>query len=124
MSAEAMRSSPAARRPTAVVVGAGASGLFAAAWPLAVGRDAFHPGAAGIPPSTVERLLARYVGRAVATGARNPRAMAALLDVMSPGKPAARLFTPHMLIPMLLGPRQPRLQGPPLAEAERKAVVS
>jgi 2-polyprenyl-6-methoxyphenol hydroxylase-like FAD-dependent oxidoreductase len=95
-----------------------------AAWTLAVGQDAFYPGATDIPPSTVERLLARYVDRAVATGARNPRAMAALLDVMSLEKPAARLFTPDMLIPMLLGPRQPHLQGPPLTEAERKAVMS
>lgn len=124
MSAKAMRSSPTARRPTAVVVGASACGLFASAWAPAAGQDAFCPGATDIPPGTVERLLARYVDRAVATGARDPRAMAAPLDVMSPEKPAARLFTPGMLIPVLLGPRQPHPQGPRLTEAERKAVMS
>lgn len=95
----------------------------AAAWDLAVGQDALYPGAAGTPPTAVERLLARYVDRAVATGARHPRALGALLDVMSLEKPATRLFSPDMLVPMLLGPRKAHLQGPPLTEAERKAAV-
>ncbi|CAL9519711.1 NAD(P)/FAD-dependent oxidoreductase [Streptomyces griseomycini] len=95
----------------------------AAAWNLAVGQDAFYPGAAATPPTAVERFLARYVDRAVATGARNPRALGALLDVMSLEKPAARLFSPDMLFPMLFGPRKAYLPGPPLTEAERKAVV-
>ncbi|MEV5932304.1 FAD-dependent oxidoreductase [Streptomyces sp. NPDC052079] len=95
----------------------------AAAWDLAVGQDALYPGAAGTPPTAVERLLARYVDRAVATGARHPRALGALLDVMSLEKPATRLFSPDMLVPMLLGPRKAYLQGPPLTEAERKAAV-
>ncbi|GGX12952.1 hypothetical protein GCM10010297_38050 [Streptomyces malachitofuscus] len=95
----------------------------AAAWDLAVGQDALYPGAAGTPPTAVERLLARYVDRAVATGARHPRALGALLDVMSLEKPATRLFSPDMLVPMLLGPRKAHLEGPPLTEAERKAAV-
>ncbi|WLW57915.1 FAD-dependent monooxygenase [Streptomyces sp. YU58] len=96
----------------------------AAAWDLAVGQDAFYPGAATTPPTATERLLARYVDHAVATGARNPRALGALLDVMSLEKPATRLFSPDMLIPMLFGPRKPHLQGPPLSESERKTAIS
>ncbi|MBD0420258.1 FAD-dependent monooxygenase [Streptomyces sp. TRM S81-3] len=91
----------------------------AAAWDLAVGQDAFYPGAVQTPPTPLERYLARFVDKAVETGARNPRAMGALLDVMSMEKPATRLFSRDMLIPMLFGPRKPHLQGPPLSEDER-----
>jgi 2-polyprenyl-6-methoxyphenol hydroxylase-like FAD-dependent oxidoreductase len=96
----------------------------AGAWDLAVGQDAFYPGAADTPPTVVERLLARYVDRAVATGARNPRAMGALLDVMSMERPPTRLFSRDMLVPMLFGPKKPHLQGPPISEAERRAARS
>ncbi|MFJ8545414.1 NAD(P)/FAD-dependent oxidoreductase [Streptomyces sp. NPDC093586] len=96
----------------------------AGAWDLAVGQDAFYPGAAGTPPTVVERLLARYVDRAVATGARSPRAMGALLDVMSMERPPTRLFSRDMLVPMLFGPKKPHLQGPPLSGAERRAARS
>ncbi len=94
----------------------------AAAWDLAVGQDARYPGASRTPPTALERFLSGFVDRAVATGARNPRALGALLDVMSLEKPATRLFSPDMLVPMLLGPKKPHLQGPPLTEAERKAA--
>lgn len=94
----------------------------AAAWDLAVGQDAFYPGATDTPPTAMERFLARFVDKAVETGARNPRAMGALLDVMSMEKPATRLFSRDMLIPMLFGPRKPHLQGPPLTEDERKVM--
>ncbi|MFG3250964.1 NAD(P)/FAD-dependent oxidoreductase [Streptomyces sp. NPDC048187] len=95
-----------------------------AAWDLAVGQDALYPGATDIPLTRVERLLARYVDRAVETGATNPRAMGALLDAMSLERPPTRLFSPAMIIPMLFGPKKPQLQGPPLSEAERKAAAS
>jgi 2-polyprenyl-6-methoxyphenol hydroxylase-like FAD-dependent oxidoreductase len=94
----------------------------AAAWDLAVGQDAFYPGATDTPPTALERLLARFVDQAVATGARNPRALGALLDVMSLEKPATRLFSPDMLIPMLLGPKKPHLPRAPLSEQEWKSV--
>ncbi|GAA1428982.1 FAD-dependent monooxygenase [Streptomyces thermospinosisporus] len=96
----------------------------AAAWDLAVGQDAFYPGATDSPPTALERFLARLVDRAVVTGARNPRAMTALLDVMSLEKPPTRFLSRDMLVPMLFGPRKPLLQGPPLAEHERKSAVS
>ncbi|MGX2998874.1 NAD(P)/FAD-dependent oxidoreductase [Streptomyces sp. JNUCC 64] len=96
----------------------------AAAWDLAVGQDAFYPDATDTPPTVLERFLARFVDRAVATGARSPRALGALLDVMSLERPATRLLSPDMLLPMLLGPRKPLLPGPPLAEAERRAALS
>lgn len=95
-----------------------------AAWDLAVGQDALYPGATDTPLTGAERLLARYVDRAVETGAANPRALGALLDVMSLERSPARLFSPDMVVPMLFGPRKPRLQGPPLSEAERKAATS
>ncbi|MFK4110871.1 NAD(P)/FAD-dependent oxidoreductase [Streptomyces sp. NPDC002176] len=95
----------------------------AAAWDLAIGQDIFYPGASDQPPTRVERALAAFVDRAVATGARNPRALAALLDVMSLSRPATRLFSPAMLLPMLFGPGRPFLTGAPLTEGERKAVV-
>ncbi|MFJ6841084.1 NAD(P)/FAD-dependent oxidoreductase [Streptomyces griseoluteus] len=95
----------------------------AAAWDLAIGQDIFYPGATDRPPTRVERALAAFVDRAVATGARNPRALAALLDVMSLSRPATRLFSPGMLLPMLFGPRRPFLTAAPLTEEERKAVV-
>ncbi|WP_108934594.1 NAD(P)/FAD-dependent oxidoreductase [Streptomyces ardesiacus] len=94
----------------------------AAAWDLAVGQDAFYPGASDTPPTAAERFLARFVDRAVETGASNPRALAALLDVMSLEKPATRLFSPDMLRPMLIGPRKPPLDGPPITDAERRAA--
>ncbi|MFJ9670179.1 FAD-dependent monooxygenase [Streptomyces sp. NPDC101221] len=94
----------------------------AGAWDLAVGQDALYPGATDTRPNAVERLLARFVDKAVETGARNPRAMGALLDVMSLERPATRLFSPDMLIPMVVGPRRPHLQGPPLTDAERKSA--
>ncbi|MEV5428249.1 FAD-dependent monooxygenase [Streptomyces sp. NPDC052701] len=96
-----------------------------AAWDLAVGQDVFYPGATETPPTPMERSLARFVDCAVATGARNPRALGALLDVMSMEKPATRLFSlTDMIIPMLFGPKKPRLPGPPLTEAERKTTLS
>ncbi|GLW51845.1 hypothetical protein Stsp02_75050 [Streptomyces sp. NBRC 14336] len=94
-----------------------------AAWDLGVGQDAFYPGATDTPPKATERLLARFVDRAVETGATHPRALGALLDVMGLEKPATRLFSPDMLVPMLFGPRKPRLQGPPLSEAERRTAA-
>ncbi|MGW4044528.1 NAD(P)/FAD-dependent oxidoreductase [Streptomyces sp. NPDC004721] len=96
----------------------------AAAWDLAVGQDAFYPGASATPPTAVERYLAAFVDRAVATGARNPRALGALLDVMSMEKPATRLFSPDMLVPMLLGPKRPFLSKPPLTDDERGAAAN
>ncbi|MFG2787421.1 hypothetical protein [Streptomyces sp. NPDC048419] len=92
-------------------------------WNLAVGQDVFHPGAKTAPPTTVERGLTRFIDRAVATGARNPRALGALLDVMSLSKPAPRLFSPDMLIPLRFGPRGPHLQGPPLTDEERRSTA-
>lgn len=95
----------------------------AAAWDLAVGQDAQYPGASDTRPNSIERLLARFVDKAVETGARNPRAMEVLLDVMSLELPATRLFSPDMLIPMLIGPKKPHLQGPPLTQTERKTAL-
>jgi 2-polyprenyl-6-methoxyphenol hydroxylase-like FAD-dependent oxidoreductase len=95
-----------------------------AAWDLAVGQDALYPGATGTPPNAVEKLLARYVDRCVETGASNPRALGALLDVMSLLAPPTRLFSPDMVVPMLFGPKKKLLPGPPITETERKAALN
>ncbi|MFJ4947632.1 FAD-dependent oxidoreductase [Streptomyces sp. NPDC088760] len=92
------------------------------AWNLAVGQDAYYPGAAPQPPTFVERLVTAYVDKAVAAGSENPRALRGLLDVMSLRTPAARLFAPDMLWNVCFGPRKGPLAGPPLTEAERESA--
>ncbi|MFG2603096.1 NAD(P)/FAD-dependent oxidoreductase [Streptomyces sp. NPDC048514] len=121
---DVLRTKSIAARGTARRLQLAAGRPVAAAWDLAVGQDAFYPGASSTPPTAVERFLARFVDRAVANGAGNPRALGALLDVMSMEKPATRLFSPDMLIPMLFGPRRPHLQGPPISDQERAAASS
>ncbi|MEU0332902.1 FAD-dependent monooxygenase [Streptomyces sp. NPDC006193] len=92
------------------------------AWNLAVGQDAYYPGAAPQPPTAVERLLTAYVDKAVAAGSANPHALRGLLDVMSLKTPPARLFAPDMLWHIAFGPRKPPLPGPPLTPSERQAA--
>ncbi|GGU57345.1 FAD-dependent monooxygenase [Streptomyces daghestanicus] len=121
---EVLRRTPLTAPGTARRLQRSAARPVSAAWDLAVGQDAFYPGATSTPPSTAERLLARYVDRAVATGARNPHALGALLDVMSLERPASRLFSPDMLIPMLFGPRRPFLSAAPLTDRERGSTLS
>ncbi|MGW6954237.1 NAD(P)/FAD-dependent oxidoreductase [Streptomyces chartreusis] len=121
---DVLRTTPLTAPGTARQMQRAAARPVGGAWDLAVGQDAFYPGATDQPPTAVERFLARFVDRAVETGASNPRAMAALLDVMSLEKPATRLFSWDMIRPMLLGPKKPPLQGPPVTEAERTAALS
>ncbi|MFB7503938.1 FAD-dependent oxidoreductase [Streptomyces broussonetiae] len=92
------------------------------AWNLAVGQDAYYPGATSEPPTLVERMLSAYVDKAVAAGSGNPRALQGLLDVMSLKAPASRLFAPDMLWNIATGPRRAPLSGPPLSETERRAA--
>lgn len=117
-----LRNTPLTAPGTARRLQRAAARPVSTAWDLAVGQDAFYPGATSAPPTIAERYLAKFVDQAVATGARNPRALGALLDVMSMEKPPTRLFSPDMLIPMILGPRRPFLPAPPLTEAERAAA--
>ncbi|MET7289954.1 pyridine nucleotide-disulfide oxidoreductase [Streptomyces sp. NPDC005573] len=121
---DTLRSTPLTAPGVARRLQRAATKPVAAAWDLAVGQDALYPGAAGSPPTRLERFLSRFVDRAVATGAANPRALGALLDVMSLERPATRLFSPDMLLPMLFGPRRPHLQGPPLTDEERESATS
>lgn len=95
----------------------------AASWDLAVGQDIFYPGATDTPPTSAEKFLSRFIDRAVNTGARSPRALGALLDVMSLEAPPTRLLSPDMLVPMLFGPKRSFLHGPPLTESERKTAI-
>ncbi|MFD0501006.1 hypothetical protein [Streptomyces rhizosphaericus] len=92
------------------------------AWNLAVGQDVFHPGASDQPPTRLEKSLAAFVDRVVDAGARNPRALRILLDVMSMEKPPARLLMPDMPALVCLGRRKPLLPGPPLTDDELKAA--
>ncbi|MFI9645357.1 FAD-dependent oxidoreductase [Streptomyces sp. NPDC052040] len=93
------------------------------AWSLAVGQDVFYPGAQEQPPTRLERALAAFVDRAVDAGSRNPRALRVLLDVMSMEAPPSRLLMPDMLALVYLGRKKPPLDGVPLTEQERKAVL-
>ncbi|MFE9679323.1 NAD(P)/FAD-dependent oxidoreductase [Streptomyces sp. NPDC006259] len=95
-----------------------------AAWDLAVGQDALYPGASDTPPTPMERMLARYVDRCVETGASNPRALGALLDVMSLLEPPTRLFSLDMVWPMSVGRKLPLLSSVPLTTGERSASSS
>ncbi|MER5790336.1 FAD-dependent monooxygenase [Streptomyces sp. NPDC001980] len=92
------------------------------AWNLAVGQDAYYPGAASEPPTAVERLLTAYVDKAVAAGSENPRALHGLLDVMSLRTPPTRLFAPDMLWNIFFGGRKGPLAAAPLSVAEREAA--
>ncbi|MEU9451687.1 FAD-dependent monooxygenase [Streptomyces sp. NPDC048277] len=92
------------------------------AWNLAVGQDAYYPGAAPQPPTAVERLLTAYVDKAVAAGSENPRALHGLLDVMSLSTPPTRLFAPDMLWNIFFGGRKGPLREAPLSAAERAAA--
>ncbi|MFF1513643.1 FAD-dependent oxidoreductase [Streptomyces sp. NPDC058305] len=92
------------------------------AWDLAVGQDAFYPGATAEAPSRIERLMAAFIDRAVDAGARNPHALRALLDVMSMERAPVRLLAPDMLWRVFLGRKKPLLDGPPLTDGERKSV--
>lgn len=92
------------------------------AWNLAVGQDAYYPGAAPEPPTAVERLLTAYVDKAVAAGSENPRALHGLLDVMSLKTAPTRLFAPDMLWNIFFGGRKGPLGEVPLSAAERAAA--
>ncbi|MGW9025740.1 FAD-dependent oxidoreductase [Streptomyces sp. NPDC055722] len=100
-----------------------ASRPVAHAWDLAVGQDAFYPGATSQPPTRLEKSLAGFIDRAVDAGARNPHALRALLDVMSMEKPPTRLLHPDMLLLVFLGRKLPLLQEPPLTTTERRFVA-
>ncbi|MGW5047857.1 NAD(P)/FAD-dependent oxidoreductase [Streptomyces griseoluteus] len=99
------------------------TGPVAAAWDLAIGQDIFYPGAGDRVPTRVERMLAVFVDRAVAAGARDPRALGVLLDVMSLSRPAVWLLSPRMLFAMLFGRRRPFLVDAPLTVEEWEAVA-
>ncbi|MFF2848521.1 FAD-dependent oxidoreductase [Streptomyces sp. NPDC058001] len=92
------------------------------AWDLAVGQDIFYPGASEQPPTPLEKVFATFIDRAVDTGARNPHALRALLDVMSMERPPTRLLRPDMVLRVFFGRKLPLLDGPPLTEAERTAL--
>ncbi|MGA5127770.1 NAD(P)/FAD-dependent oxidoreductase [Streptomyces pseudogriseolus] len=121
---DVLRSTDLAAPGTARSLQRAASKPVAAAWDLAVGQDALYPGATDTPPTAVERFLARYVDRCVETGASNPRALGALLDVMSLEKPPTRLFSPDMLWPMFIGPKKPLLAAAPLTDNERDTALT
>ncbi|MFF7115645.1 NAD(P)/FAD-dependent oxidoreductase [Streptomyces albogriseolus] len=113
-----LRSHPVTAHGSAQRLQKAAARPVSAAWDLAVGQDAFYPGSTDTPPTPAQRLLARYVDRCVETGARNPRALGALLDVMSLRRPPTRLLSTDMLWPMLVGRKKQQLNAPPLRADE------
>ncbi|MBT2408725.1 MULTISPECIES: FAD-dependent monooxygenase [unclassified Streptomyces] len=100
------------------------AGPVAAAWALSTGNDVFYPGAAENGPTLAERLSAAYVRRLLLTSTGNGRVARAVTDVMTLERPAARLFTPPVLLAAALGPRREQLSRPPLRTAERAAISS
>lgn len=94
----------------------------AAAWDLAVGQDAFYPGATAEGPSPRERLLSRYVGRVMRTATGTGSVARAVNDVMMLERSPAALLRPGVVAAALRGPRRPPLAGPPLTAGECAAV--
>ncbi|MCX5379959.1 NAD(P)/FAD-dependent oxidoreductase [Streptomyces sp. NBC_00091] len=100
------------------------AGPVAAAWALSTGNDVFYPGATESGPTLAERCAAAYVRRLMHTSTGNGRVARAVTDVMTLERPAARLFTPPVLLAAALGPRRAQLAGPPLAAAELAAIAA
>ncbi|MER5372699.1 FAD-dependent oxidoreductase [Streptomyces sp. NPDC002553] len=119
-----LRSTHVAAPGTARRLQQAAAGPVDVAWNLAVGQDIFYPGASDTSPTAAQKFLARFVDRCVATGARSPRALGALLDVMSLLRPPTRLFSMDMLWPMMFSRSKQPPAGPPLTEAEHRAALS
>ncbi|MET7532023.1 FAD-dependent monooxygenase [Streptomyces goshikiensis] len=99
------------------------AGPVAAAWALSTGNDVFYPGATEGGPTLTERIGAAYVRRLLLTSTGNGRVARAVTDVVTLERPAARLFTPPVLLAAVLGPRREQLTGPPLRPAEREAIA-
>ncbi|MEU8436460.1 FAD-dependent oxidoreductase [Streptomyces sp. NPDC029216] len=95
-----------------------------AAWALSTGNDVFYPGATDGGPTLAERIGAAYIRRLLRTSTGNGRVARAVTDVMTLERPAARLFTPPVLLAAVLGPRRAQLTGPPLAATELAAVAA
>ncbi|MGW0896675.1 pyridine nucleotide-disulfide oxidoreductase, partial [Streptomyces goshikiensis] len=90
---------------------------------LSTGNDVFYPGATEGGPTLAERIGAAYVRRLLLTSTGNGRVARAVTDVVTLERPAARLFTPPVLLAAVLGPRREQLTGPPLRPAEREAIA-
>ncbi|MER5811853.1 FAD-dependent monooxygenase [Streptomyces sp. NPDC002033] len=95
-----------------------------AAWALSTGNDVFYPGATESGPTLAEKVGAAYVRRLLHTSTGNGRVARAVTDVMTLERPAARLFTPPVLLAAALGPRRAQLTAPPLAATELAAIAA
>ncbi|MCJ1676772.1 FAD-dependent monooxygenase [Streptomyces sp. APSN-46.1] len=100
------------------------SGPVGAAWALSTGNDVFYPGATESGPTLAERIGSAYVRRLLLTSTGNGRVARAVTDVVTLERPAARLFTPPVLLAAVLGPRRQQLTVPPLRTAERAAIAT
>ncbi|MFD8985534.1 FAD-dependent monooxygenase [Streptomyces sp. NPDC059564] len=100
------------------------AGPVSAAWALSTGSDVFYPGATESGPTLAEKVGAAYVRRLLHTSTGNGRVARAVTDVMTLERPAARLFTPPVLLAAALGPRRAQLTGPPLADTELAAIAA
>jgi 2-polyprenyl-6-methoxyphenol hydroxylase-like FAD-dependent oxidoreductase len=72
--------------------------LHTVPWLLATTSDMSYPSTDGPPPTRRQRLLARYLDRVLAAGARDRRAQAAFLDVLNMVRHPAALLTPSVLL--------------------------
>ncbi|GAA2425248.1 FAD-dependent monooxygenase [Streptomyces macrosporus] len=129
----AVAKSAVAMRDTIAERGWGTSGLARriqkavagpvnAAWLLAVGQDVFYPDASEHGPTLGDRIAARYVDRLLYTATGNGRIARRITDVTSLERPASVLGDPRVLVAAVAGPLKPRLDRPPLTDAELAAA--
>ncbi|WP_327687271.1 FAD-dependent monooxygenase [Streptomyces sp. NBC_00467] len=89
-----------------------------AAWSMATGQDLFYPGATGGRLRVANRVLTRYVDRALRTTTGSFSATRKFTDVSSLQSPVASLLAPRLMLATAIGPLRPPLLGPPLSARE------
>jgi 2-polyprenyl-6-methoxyphenol hydroxylase-like FAD-dependent oxidoreductase len=82
-------------------------------WVLATGEDLRYPTTQGARASLLTRLFHRYVDRMMEVATERPYVSHAFLEVLHLLRPPTVLFRPSVLLPTLLGRRQPSLTAPP-----------
>ncbi|WP_037732114.1 NAD(P)/FAD-dependent oxidoreductase [Streptomyces megasporus] len=90
----------------------------AGAWKTATGQDVLFPDVVGPRPSSVDRLLLRYVDRLFETALSRRAAAEAFIDMLTLSAPMGRLIGPKALLAAVRGPAAPPPSEPPLTADE------
>ncbi|MFP3991063.1 FAD-dependent monooxygenase [Streptomyces sp. E11-3] len=93
------------------------------AWNLATSQDIHYLGASDTPPTTSERLTARFLDRLIRTSTGSGRVARAVTDVMTMERSPARLASPSVLLAVALGPPRKQLTAAPLSAEELAAAL-